>query len=77
MNKADNPFIAQIDFDIPDEQLVLKAIFWGARSNELRGFSDAFSKEQIMKMWHSEASKHWSKRNLDWLVGAADDILGN
>ena len=77
MNKSLNPFIDQIDFDAPDEQLVMKAIFWGAKSNEPRGFFDVFTKNQILQMWHSNASRQWTRYNLDWLVITADEVLGN
>lgn len=63
-----NPHIALINFDEPDEAVVMRAIFHEAASNEPRGFSDAFTSEQILHMGASQhVLEHWSEHNRSWL----------
>jgi hypothetical protein len=65
-----------INFDSPNEDDVMKAIFNNARPCELRGWFDAFSVEQVMQLWHSDVVQtHWSQANKDWLNTTVGEIL--
>ena len=65
-----------IDFNTPDEKLVMQLIYRDASSVEARGWFDAFTVEEVMQMWHSEhVHNNWSEENKDWLDITAGELL--
>lgn len=71
----ENPYVSQIDFDKPEESLVINAIFWNSRSTEHRSFSNVFSSEQIIKMSESKEIWNWKNYNRSWIFNAVEAIL--
>ena len=67
-----------LDLNKPDEDLVMQAIYKDAASNEPRGWSDAFTTEELIIMYNSEyVHEHWSQSNKDWLVQQVGEIFDN
>lgn len=67
----------EINFDNPCEDEVVRAIFHEAKSNELRGFTDVFSDEEIVRMGTAKNIwSEWSKENRDWLLNAYWTVVG-
>lgn len=59
-----------------DENVVMSKIFRDARTNEPRGFSDAFTDEEVLELWSSDhVYNTWSRSNKDWLDNTAGVIL--
>jgi hypothetical protein len=67
MNSDVDNIKALIDFDNPDEDLVMRAIFWEAKSGEHRGFTDAFTSEEIQRMAASPTIDEWLEQHRDWI----------
>jgi len=68
--------INNIDLNAPSESLVMQAIFQGARSNEPRGWSNAFTPEELFVMYNSsEVQENWSLQNKDWLAITVGELL--
>lgn len=65
---------SQINFDAPDERLVLRAIYCDTNTNVPRGFLDVFTQEQVVRMFNSDRVWEWSHRNRDWLTQTIDHI---
>lgn len=64
-----------IDFNHPKEQLVINAIFDGARG-QARSFSDVFTFKEIdMMMSSDEVWEDWSRSSRDWIISAFDEML--
>jgi hypothetical protein len=58
-----------------DWRLVRRLIFWEAAGNEPRGFRDAFTDPEILRLASLECVyNHWSKQDRDWLITTADTI---
>lgn len=71
MNLELNNLKALIDFNNPDEDLVIRAIFLNAQSGDHRGFTDAFSKEEIQTMAASPGINNWLQHHREWLLHTA------
>ena len=67
-----------IDLNTPDETLVMQAIYKDAATNEPRGWSDAFTTEELIVMYNSDyVHEHWSQSNRDWLTQQVGEIIDN
>jgi len=67
-------FKTNINFDAPDEQDVLRAIYFETTSTTPRGFLNVFSEQEVVQMWNSEKIWTWSQTNRDWLTQTVQDI---
>jgi len=67
-----------INLNTPDETLVMQAIYKDAATNEPRGWSDAFTTEELIVMYNSDyVHEHWSQSNRDWLTQQVGEIIDN
>ena len=58
-----------------DHRLVHRIIFWEAKSNEARGFRDAFTDEEILELAGLEhIYTNWPVQDRDWLIATVDAI---
>ena len=67
-----------IDFNAPEERLVVQTIFSTPPLNVPTGFLDVFSTKEIELMLSSdEVWNSWSKSTRDWIISAFDEIISS
>jgi hypothetical protein len=57
------------------QQEIEKKIFAGASLSEPRGFSDAFTDDEILELINDENYYDWSESFRDWLWSSVDRII--
>jgi hypothetical protein len=58
-----------------DHQLVQKIIFWEASTTEPRGFRDAFTDQEILRLANLKCVYDvWPVHDRDWLIATVDTI---
>ena len=65
-----------INFNAPEERLVVQAIFSTPPLSAPKGFLDVFSVHEIdMMMSSDEVWNTWSQSTRDWIISAFDEII--